>query len=415
MEIINCLQQPRRKQTTRLFTGKIGSARLPKKEKIIRVKKDNVSYSVSFPKDRYSFTAGTVAQSVSPRVVLAGLGKFSSDSLSFVKNNFLKILIAVAAAAVVGAGAWFGTKFINHKITHTGPVQFYSASDSVDMENLDKFMSEFALDVMNLNSDGSLDAVENGDTAAVIFDEPVTYQTYKVKSGDTISGIALKFKLSNISSLISVNKIDNVRQLAAGQKLKIPSMDGIIYTVKSGDSVNSIIGKYKISLEALVDVNELSSEALTPGQELFIPGVGLDHKTLQKAMGELFTMPIKASFRWTSPYGWRADPFTGVRTFHTGTDMACPTGTPIYAAMSGRVTFTGVSPIWGNYVIMDHGNGYQTWYAHMSKITTAKGEWINQGGKIGLVGSTGYSTGPHLHFMVYKNGNRIDPLSVLKK
>ena len=82
--------------------------------------------------------------------------------------------------------------------------------------------------------------------------------------------------------------------------------------------------------------------------------------------------------------------------------------------MSGRVTTTGINRVYGNYVIIDHGNGYQTLYAHMSKIIASKGQWVSQGTRIGLVGSTGYSTGPHLHFTVYKNGKLVDPMTVLK-
>ena len=96
--------------------------------------------------------------------------------------------------------------------------------------------------------------------------------------------------------------------------------------------------------------------------------------------------------------------------------MACPTGTPIQAAMSGRIMKVGnMHRIYGNYVIIDHGNGYQTLYAHMSKVLVAKGQWVSQGTRIGLVGSTGYSTGPHLHFTVYKNGKLVDPMTILKR
>ena len=131
-------------------------------------------------------------------------------------------------------------------------------------------------------------------------------------------------------------------------------------------------------------------------------------------MGDKFIMPIAAKFRWSSPYGARIDPIAGVKSFHTGTDMACPTGTPILASMSGKVIATGENRVYGLYVIIDHGNGYQTLYAHMSKIIATKGKWVSQGTRIGLVGSTGYSTGPHLHFTVYKNGKMINPMSVLK-
>ena len=136
--------------------------------------------------------------------------------------------------------------------------------------------------------------------------------------------------------------------------------------------------------------------------------------TLKNALGELFILPIAASFRWTSPYGWREDPIAKVRSFHTGVDMACPKGTPIPASQSGRVVTVGLNRVYGNYIIIDHGNGYKTLYAHMSKTIAKKGAWVNQGAKIGLVGTTGYSTGPHLHFTVYKNNERINPMTVLK-
>ena len=312
----------------------------------------------------------------------------------------------------------FSYNFLNYIENHTGPLEFQT-EESSDIEILNNLMSAFALE-------NSIEYDENGfiigltkevDTVAprtLSYKQPVTYQNYKVKSGDTISGITKKFGLSNISTLISVNDIGNVRQLAAGQKLRIPSYDGIIYTVKKGDSLDSIVKKNKIDLESLLDVNELTSETLTAGQQLFLPGASLDSKSLKTAMGDRFIMPIAAKFRWSSPYGARIDPIAGVKSFHTGTDMACPTGTPILASMSGKVIATGENRVYGLYVIIDHGNGYQTLYAHMSKIIATKGMWVSQGTRIGLVGSTGYSTGPHLHFTVYKNGKMINPMSVLK-
>ncbi len=82
--------------------------------------------------------------------------------------------------------------------------------------------------------------------------------------------------------------------------------------------------------------------------------------------------------------------------------------------MAGKITYTGVSNVYGYYVIVTHYDGYQTLYAHMSKIIAKKGDYVEQGAKIGLVGSTGQSTGPHLHFTVYKNGKLVNPLTVLK-
>ena len=261
-----------------------------------------------------------------------------------------------------------------------------------------------------LSADGSVLT-----TASVGIGEKVTFQTYTVKSGDSISTISRKFGLSNISTLIAVNDISNVRTLRSGQKLKIPSMDGLVYNVQSGDSLNSLSVKYHVSVEEILDANDLTSEKLTKGMSLFIPGAKMDAMSLKKAMGELFVYPIVSGWRLTSRFGPRKDPFTGVASSHTGIDMACATGTPIRASMSGKVAYVGWSNIFGNYVIINHANGYQTLYGHMSKTLAKKGQIVDQSTKIGFVGSTGYSTGPHLHFTVYKNGNLVDPMSLIKR
>ena len=380
MEIISYVKESKKRKIPVLFntSRQRNLLSLP-----VNNKKSGVSYAYIYPSDKHVFKAGTVKKDFNFRSILAALGHFVSDA----GESFLSHIKAIVI----------------------------NSQQLADLDSLDKLMSAFALETgAEVDENGMVLGGENT-AVAVNLSQPVEYQTYTVKSGDTISGIAIKFGLTNISTLISVNDIGNVRQLGAGQKLKIPSIDGIVYTVKAGDTLSSIASANNVKLETLLDVNELTSETLTAGQVLFLPGVGLDQKTLQSRMGELFILPIKANFRWSSPYGWRADPFTGVQSFHTGTDMACPEGTPILAAMSGKIAEVGNNRTYGNYIIINHTNGYQTVYAHMSKTIAKKGQWVSQGTKIGLVGSTGYSTGPHLHFMVYKNGNRIDPMTVLKK
>jgi murein DD-endopeptidase MepM/ murein hydrolase activator NlpD len=256
--------------------------------------------------------------------------------------------------------------------------------------------------------------IHEGVLPEFVFTKPVTYLTYSVGSGDTISGISSRFGLKNISTLISANDIDNVRQLRSGQKLKIPSLDGIIYQVKNNDSLAGLSARYNITVEDILDVNDLISSVLSPGQQLFIPGIQLDAATLKKALGEQWISPLAGAWRLTSLVGYRKDPFTGVRQYHNGIDMAVPMGTPIRATMGGTVASTGYSNVYGNFVIINHGNGYQSMYGHMSKILTRKGNVVGQGTQIGLVGSTGYSTGPHLHFTMYKNGAVIDPRTLIK-
>ncbi|MBO7583481.1 MAG: M23 family metallopeptidase [Treponema sp.] len=401
MEIISFVQQPKKKRTITFP---------------VRPKSYNsVSFAYTYPSEKHIFKAGKVHNDLTVKGCFAALGQGVSDFGSLIARNIKAIVISIFAVlgiAGLGITAFFVT---DYTLSHTKIITL-NAEDSFDIDTLDSLMKNFALELTSDVDENGLITDSTGTAiSASLLSQPVEYQTYKVKSGDTISGIAKKFGLTNISTLISVNDIGNVRQLGAGQKLKIPSIDGIIYTVKAGDSLQKIASSNNIRLESILDVNELTTETLTVGQQLFLPGVGLDQKTLQSRMGELFILPISASFRWSSPYGWRADPFTGVQSFHTGIDMACPEGTPILAAMSGKVADVGYNRTYGNYIIINHGNGYQTLYAHMSKTIATKGQYVTQGTKIGLVGSTGYSTGPHLHFMVYKNGNRIDPMTVLKK
>jgi hypothetical protein len=115
----------------------------------------------------------------------------------------------------------------------------------------------------------------------------------------------------------------------------------------------------------------------------------------------------------SSPFGWRNHPIFGTSRFHTGIDLAYGSGTSIKASRAGKVVSAGSMGGYGNAVIIDHGDGYKTLYAHMSSITVTKGQIVSQGEEVGKVGSTGYSTGPHLHFEIQKNGNAVDPVPLL--
>ena len=333
---------------------------------------------------------------------------------AFNSASALWIFFTVCACLVV---QYFVAEVFYYFQSFAGEVSLQTLR-SDEVEILNGVMARFAMERSDdaIDEDGNVLA-DNGailTASSVGLGIPVSFSTYKVKSGDTISSIAIKFGLGNISTLIAVNEINNVRTLRAGQILKIPNQDGITYSVFAGDSLNSLSVKFGVSVEEILDVNDLSERELTVGQELFIPGAKMDSVSLRRAMGELFMYPIESGWRLTSLFGKRADPFTGVASNHTGIDMACPTGTPIRAAMSGKVVYVGWSNIFGNYAIINHDGGYQTLYGHMSKTLCKSGQFVSQGTRIGLVGSTGYSTGPHLHFTVYKNGALVDPLTLLK-
>ncbi len=240
----------------------------------------------------------------------------------------------------------------------------------------------------------------------------VTFKDYTVRKGDTVSGIASRAGLRNFGTLLSVNNIDNARRISAGQVLRIPSADGLLYTVKKNETLAGIAAAHKVSVTALLDANDLTQETLSVGQKLFIPGAALSSFELRKALGELFIYPIRG--RLTSPFGYRNDPFTGVRSFHSGIDLAAPIGTAVKATLDGKIAETGFNRIFGNYVIITHDRGYQSLYGHLSAIYVKRGQYVTQGTTVGAVGNTGYSTGPHLHLSIYKNGSLINPFAVLK-
>lgn len=277
-------------------------------------------------------------------------------------------------------------------------------SDDEELALLDEFASE-------ATEDDNLDAV------AAVFDKDsssekleLCYYTYRVKKGDIIGFIADSFNVTQ-DTIISVNNIHQSRLLQIGQYLKIPSMPGIIYTVRSsGETIDSIAAKYEVSAEKCARVNSLQKDSKLPaGATLFVPDAELDWVTRQEINGDLFRKPIHQRYWLSSYYGWRSSPFSGKRSYHSGVDMACPSGTPIYAALAGKVTSVGYNNVYGNYVIITHHSGYKTLYGHMSAALVSKNRYVDTGTKIGTVGSTGMSTGPHLHFTVYKNGKTVNP------
>ncbi len=242
--------------------------------------------------------------------------------------------------------------------------------------------------------------------------ETFSWENYTIQRGDSISRIAASRSLS-MDALIALNGISNAKRIREGTVLRIPNMDGIPYTVQRGDSLSKISAKFEVPLEAILDANDITSETLALGASLFIPGARMARDDLKKALGEFFLYPT--SGRLTSPFGWRNDPFTGVRRHHAAIDLASPTGTPIKSSADGTVSIAGTNATYGKYVIISHSGGFNTLYAHLNSIYVNKGARVLQGSVIGEVGNTGYSTGPHLHFAVFRNGRAINPMDYLSR
>jgi murein DD-endopeptidase MepM/ murein hydrolase activator NlpD len=251
----------------------------------------------------------------------------------------------------------------------------------------------------------------SGDIIPLDLTETFAWHSYRVRRGDSVSRIAANFSVS-MDAIIASNGITNARALREGEILRIPNMDGIPYVVRYGDSLSEISQSMGVPLEAILDANDIQSDVINAGMTLFIPGARMDRQELRMALGEHFIHPVLGA-RLTSPFGWRNDPISGVRRHHAAVDLAAPQGTPVRAAMEGRVSALGFNATYGNFIIISHSGNYQSLYAHLHNVLVKRGDQVRQGAQIGTVGNTGYSTGPHLHFAIYRNGRAINPLDLL--
>ena len=239
----------------------------------------------------------------------------------------------------------------------------------------------------------------------------VRYERYQVGAGDTLAALADRFGIS-LDTIISFNDIKRERDLKPGRELIIPNRSGISYVVRRGDNLSRIAMRHGVSLTALLDSNEVEGSTITPGQRLLIPDVGLSENARNRVLGQLFVTPARG--RITSGYGYRNDPFTGLRKFHNGIDIANQRGTPVVAAMSGTVAKAGYNGNYGRYLILRHAEGFQTLYAQLDKTLVAVGDRIRQGQQVGEMGNTGYSSEDHLHFSIFLDGAHVDPTEHLR-
>ena len=253
---------------------------------------------------------------------------------------------------------------------------------------------------------GELEALDAADFGAL------RAQEFTIQGGQTLSEIAEIHNIS-MSTLASFNKVSNARTLQAGAVYRVPDREGLLHTIKTGDTVATLAKQYGVSEHAILDTNNLESGALSIGEDLFVPGASLGDFDLRLVLGELFAWPVGGS-RFTSGFGYRRDPFTGIRRFHYGIDLVGSRGAPIRAAMEGRVSYVGEqSGGYGKYVIIKHPGGFQTLYAHLSGHNTRSGSYVARGEVIGWQGNTGRSTGEHLHFSIIHNGKFVNPRQYL--
>lgn len=247
-----------------------------------------------------------------------------------------------------------------------------------------------------------------------------TIGTHVVQSGETILGIAAQYGLQPETIMWANPAIErNPDRISIGDELNILPINGVLHTVRAGDTLSSIASKYKVALDAITgySFNELTdaTASLELGRNLIVPG---GEKPLVAQQVVAYSGPVPASAtKGSGSFAWptSGNVTQGYWGGHAALDVGSWTGAPVKAADSGYVVYVGRgwSSGYGNHVIVDHGNGYTTLYAHLNSVFVNVGENLGRGQQLGTVGNTGNSTGPHLHFEIRYQGVRRNPYSFL--
>ena len=246
---------------------------------------------------------------------------------------------------------------------------------------------------------------------------------YTVVNGDTLAGVAKMFGVDT-DSIKWLNAGLNEKKLKPGTVLRIPPVTGVMHTVKSGETIYSIAKRYNVSAQSIVDFpfNEFTNDetfALAIGQQVVVPDGEMPAEVISPRTNLANQLTpnagaISATGSWMWPAQGRIT--QSYKAWHKGLDVANRDGGNILAADSGKVVVAGWTDNtgYGNRVMIDHGNGYKTLYGHLSKISVVVGQTVKRGDVVGFMGSTGRSTGTHLHFEIRSEAGNKDPLSVLK-
>ncbi|MBA2665833.1 MAG: M23 family metallopeptidase [Trueperaceae bacterium] len=299
-------------------------------------------------------------------------------------------------------------------------------------ESLGEIAGRYRVDVdavRHANDMGSSNLIRPGDVLRVPFgeamggiveaapDPPPGFRRHVLSSGEHLSAVVARYGIT-MAALVGANPdLSSLDRLPTGVELLIPPSEGLVVTLYDPSELAALLAHHGADAATVARANGIRSPFdLRAGMLLFLPGIepssSLERLARVREEENRYVWPVHG--RLTSYFG-RRNLGMGTSNFHRGIDVAAPTGTPIIAARAGTVTFAGWSTRGYGYLVrVRHAGGAESWYAHASRILVSVGQSVQQGERIALIGSTGLSTGPHLHFELHVGGTAIDPLAELR-
>ena len=254
-------------------------------------------------------------------------------------------------------------------------------------------------------------------------------RTYTVQFGDTLTRIAVQNGVT-VDGIVAANALSSPDRLYVGQVLNLPepgqtarpapAQTAVSHRVRAGETLYEIALRYGVTVHALAAANGISNPArIFVGQTLSIPGTQAGTASVQYAsVGDGLCSEVELQGAGTGYFIRPTADYIITQEYHPwhpGIDLAADVGTSVFAADGGTVVFAGWNPVgYGNLVVLDHGNGWRTYYAHLSTLFVGCGVWVPRGGILGEVGNTGNSTGPHLHFEMLRFGIAVNPAGYVR-
>lgn len=357
-----------------------------------------------------------------------------------VLERSLLVFSWLIAFLLVGCAAYMGWRVWSGRSTNTAAVPAVVAQAARPDAKPTDIPAEFTAALPELKKSGSLQAISRvTDLHTTIPERPnEDVRSYTVSKGDSIFAISTNFKVKPETVLWAnyTQLNDNPDMISVGMTLNIPPVDGVYYQWQEGDSIEAVAGRFGASSEDILtwpaNQIDLVDPKIDPGAWILVPG---GHREFKQWIIPTITRGKRSGVS-ASVYGGGAceggydgamgsgnfiypvaNHFTSGNDYwsgHLGIDLAASDGMAVVASDSGVVVFAGwANGGYGYMVMLDHGNGYQTLYAHLSAVYAGCGQSVGQGTAIGGAGSTGNSTGTHLHFEVRLDGGFVDPWYVL--